>query len=64
MIPNALKKIRLERNLKQVEMAKILGLKISQYNAYELGRRGVKPEALWEFSKILNVPITTFFYDE
>lgn len=63
MIPAALKKLRKERNLKQYQMAELLGLNVSQYNAYEVGRRGVKPEALWEFSKVLNVPVTVFFND-
>ena len=47
MIKLKLKELREEKQLKQEEIASILGVSRVVYNRYENGRRAIPIEALW-----------------
>ena len=50
-------------NLKQHELARLLGITAQQMSKYELGSNKVPANRLYEMCKILSVP-STFFYEE
>ena len=59
-------RIRLRRlvlDLSQEKLAAMLGLTFQQVQKYEKGMNRVSASRLWDFSKILNVPVS-FFFDE
>lgn len=57
MFGERLKKLRLEADLKQSDLAKIFGLSTSSIGMYEQGRRTADPETLLKISKYFNVSV-------
>lgn len=58
-----IRKIRMGKGITQVAVARKLGIPITTYNSYELGRRRLRVEYLPLISRVLGVPITDFFED-
>ena len=59
-------RIRLRRNLmglSQEKLGGLLGLTFQQVQKYEKGLNRVSASRLWDFSKVLNIPIAFFFED-
>lgn len=60
------RRIRLRRqNLaySQDKLGQLAGLTFQQIQKYECGKNRISASRLWDFSRILNVPITYFFMD-
>lgn len=55
MLKNTLKELRIERNLKQEEIAKIIGISASAYGYYEQGKTTPDPETIITLSKFYDV---------
>ncbi|MFS0560089.1 helix-turn-helix transcriptional regulator [Terribacillus sp. 179-K 1B1 HS] len=55
------REIRFSKGITQVHVAKKLGLSVSTYNSYELGRRKINVETLRDIAAILDEPIENFF---
>ena len=58
-----IKRRRLMLGLSQQELADQLGLTFQQVQKYEQGHNRVSASRLWDFAKILRVPVTFFFDD-
>lgn len=61
---NRLKRIRIFRNMKQSELGKKAGVSSQMIINYENGSTGLTVKKLQEFSKILDVPLYSFFLDD
>lgn len=59
-----LKIIRHQNNLKQQQLADVLGISRSAYCSYEIGRRDVDLDTIIKLSEFYNLPIERFFEDE
>ncbi len=59
-----LKIIRHQNNLKQQQLADILGITRSAYCSYETGRRSVDLDTIVKLSNFYNIPIENFFEDD
>lgn len=60
------KRVRLRRNLlgmSQEKLAKEVGLTFQQIQKYEKGANRIGASRLYQFSRILNVPVSFFFED-
>lgn len=57
-IAQRLKKIRIEHNLKQEDIAKVLGVDRSAYSGYELGRSRVSVKNLCRLADIYNMTLS------
>ena len=57
MISQRLRDIRVEHNLKQEDIAKVLGLDRSAYSGYETGRSKISVKNLCKLSDIYNVTL-------
>ena len=55
-----IKKYRLEKGIKQVELAKLCNIAASTIRQYELGLRNPKTERLKQIADALNVPFSYF----
>lgn len=55
------RRIRQERNLSQVELSEMLGISLSTYNGYEVGRRKFGAALLYRIAKLFRVPMEVFF---
>ena len=60
-IAKKLRERRIELKLKQIELAKALDIASQQIFKYENGIDRVPASRLYEFSRLLSVPITFFF---
>ena len=58
-----LKLIRIERGYSQAEIGKMMNITFQQIQKYEKGDNRVSSGKLYEFSKILKVPVAYFFED-
>ena len=56
-----LSKIRLFRGMSQESLAGAVGVSFQQIQKYEKGRNRISVSRLWQFSKILNVPVAGFY---
>lgn len=52
-----MKNLRLEKNLRQEDAAKELGMSMSTYCRYEYGKREPTASALWRMADFYNVSI-------
>jgi transcriptional regulator with XRE-family HTH domain len=59
-----LKIIRLQNNLKQQQVADVLGITRSAYCSYEIGRRAVDLETVVKLSRFYKLPIQVFLETE
>ena len=57
-IAQRLRKIRIEHNLKQEDIAKVLGIDRSAYSGYELGRSRVSVKNLCRLADIYNMTLS------
>lgn len=57
-IAQRLRKIRIEHNLKQEDIAKVLGVDRSAYSGYELGRSRVSVKNLCRLADIYNMTLS------
>lgn len=58
---NQLKKIRIQKNLTQEELAERLNTTKQSVGRYESGTRGINQDLLYQLSDIFSVPISFFF---
>ena len=58
-ISQRLKQYRLEHNLTQLEMSKVLGVSITTYNALESGKTNVNTDTVDKISKLLAIDVTS-----
>ncbi|MEO9511538.1 MAG: helix-turn-helix transcriptional regulator [Flavobacteriaceae bacterium] len=58
-----IKQLRLKKNLRQTEVAKICGFHKSNYNSIELGLRNVSLANIYKIAFALGVPVSSFFVD-
>ena len=63
-IGKKLRERRLELRLKQIDLAKALGLTSQQIFKYENGIDRVPASRLYEFSRLLSVPLSFFFEED
>lgn len=56
-----LKQLRILRNIKQREFAKMIGLSFQQIQKYESGMNRIGASRLLEFATLLEVPVAYFF---
>lgn len=59
-------RIRMRRNLlgwSQEKLGSLLGLTFQQVQKYEKGLNRVSASRLWDFSMVLNIPVSFFFED-
>ena len=59
-------RIRMRRNLlgwSQEKLSDLLGLTFQQIQKYEKGLNRVSASRLWDFSTVLNIPVSFFFED-
>ena len=59
-------RIRMRRNLlgwSQEKLGDLLGLTFQQVQKYEKGLNRVSASRLWDFSMVLNIPVSFFFED-
>lgn len=59
-----LKIIRLQNNLKQQQVADVLGISRSAYCSYEIGRRAVDLETVLKLSRFYKIPVDIFVGNE
>jgi len=60
ILQNLLKKLRLNANLKQTELAEMLGQSQSFVSKYESGERRLDLLELWQICRALNITLTEF----
>ena len=59
-----LKVIRLQNNLRQHQVADVLGISRSSYCKYEIGRRDVDVETVLKLSRFYNIPVDVLLENE
>jgi transcriptional regulator with XRE-family HTH domain len=60
-VGNNLYKIRLSRSLSQEKLAEAVGVTFQQIQKYETGTNRISASRLWQFSKILKIPVEGFY---
>jgi transcriptional regulator with XRE-family HTH domain len=54
-------KLRLWRGISQEKLAEAVGVTFQQIQKYEKGRNRISVSRLWQFSKILKIPVEGFY---
>lgn len=62
-VGNRIRMRRLMLRISQEKLAQTLGITFQQVQKYEQGHNRVSASRLWDFAKILRVPVTFFFDD-
>lgn len=62
MLKNNLRKIRLEMDVTQEEMAELFGIKQQQYNRYETQKAQPSSENMLRIAKKLKMPVEKVFH--
>ena len=62
-VGNRIRMRRLMLRISQEKLAQTLGITFQQVQKYEQGYNRVSASRLWDFAKILRVPVTFFFDD-
>lgn len=60
-VSSRLKAIRIKIGITQKDLAKTIGVTFQQIQKYENGKNRISASRLYEFSKIMKVPISYFF---
>lgn len=54
-------KLRLWRGVTQGELGEAVGVTFQQIQKYETGRNRISVSRLWQFSKVLKIPVEVFY---
>lgn len=62
MLHKKIREIRISKNVKQVTIAKALGITVQAYSMKERGKRPITTDELELIAAVLDVPVSTFFW--
>lgn len=64
LLGNRLRKLRIEKNLTQSEVAKMNGISLRSYSKYECGRALVGVKTLFKLARFYGVTVSSLFAEE